>query len=119
MLLPLCATAVAGVVAGLGPALRASRPDLVQVQRLPGKIRALFEELSMEVVLSHASLVSASLPEEMEPLQRADADVDEQGARVLSAHEALSSLSEENRELFLDVVESLQSDLGHGKAGNQ
>ena len=47
----------------------------------------------------------------MEPLQQIDEDVAEQGARMLSAHETLSSLSEENRELFLNVVESLRSDL--------
>ena len=88
-----------------------SRPDVVNLQRVPAKIRALFEELSMEGVLSHLSLSSDPLPEAMEPLQRADVDVAEQGARMLSAHETLASLSEENRELFLDVVESLRSDL--------
>ena len=88
-----------------------SRPDVVQLQRVPEKIRALFSELSMDGVLSHMSLVNDPLPQDMEPLQHAEVDVAQQGARMLSAHEALSSLSEENRELFLDVVESLRSDL--------
>lgn len=88
-----------------------SRPDVVHLQRLPRKIRALFEELSMDGVLSHTNLVNDPLPQEMEPLQRAEVDVARQGARILRAHEMLSSLSEENRELFLDVVESLRSDL--------
>jgi hypothetical protein len=47
----------------------------------------------------------------MEPLQNIELDAAEQGARMLSAHETLASLSEENRELFHDVVKSLRSDL--------
>jgi hypothetical protein len=64
-------------------------------------------------VLNHTSLVHEPLPEDMEPLHRDEVDAAEQGERMLSAHEALSSLSEENREVFRDVVESLRSDL-HG-----
>jgi hypothetical protein len=94
-----------------------SRPDVVQLQRVPEKIRALFSELSMDGVLSHMSLVNDPLPQDMEPLQHAEVDVAQQGARMLSAHEALSSLSEENRELFLDVVESLRSDLEQSSSG--
>ena len=36
------------------------RPDAVKVQRLPSKIRALFEELSMEGVLNHCTIVITS-----------------------------------------------------------
>lgn len=90
-----------------------SRPDAVQLQRVPAKIQALFDELSMDAVLSHMSLVNDPLPEDMKPLQRVEVDTTTHGARMLSAHETLSSLSEENRELFLDVVESLRSDLDH------
>jgi serine phosphatase RsbU (regulator of sigma subunit) len=90
-----------------------SRPEDVQIQRVPAKIEALFEELSMDGVLNHTSLVHEPLPEDMEPLHRDEVDAAEQGERMLSAHEALSSLSEENREVFRDVVESLRSDL-HG-----
>ncbi len=56
-------------------------------------------------------LVMDHFYQDMEPLQHAEVDVAQQGARMLSAHEARSSLREENRELFLDVVESLRSDL--------
>ena len=69
----------------------------------------------MEGVLSHMSLTSDPLPEDMESLQRGDVDPDRQGARILSAHETLASLSEENRDLFLDVVESLRDDLDQSR----
>ncbi len=88
-----------------------SRPDVVRLQRVPVKIRALFEELSMAGVLNHTSLVNEPLPADMEPLRQSEVDVSEQGERMLKAHETLASLSEENSEQFRDVVESLRSDL--------
>lgn len=89
-----------------------SRPDSVILQRIPAGIRALFEELSMESVLSHASPSHEPLPEVMEPLRQAEIDPAQQGARMLSAHETLASLSPENREKFRGVVDSLRADLG-------
>jgi anti-anti-sigma regulatory factor len=73
-------------------------------------VRALFEELSMEQVLAHIredvpaapelyALGSASNPAAMRK-------------RVLHAHEALSELSERNREEFRGVVESLGGGTG-------
>jgi hypothetical protein len=88
-----------------------SRPDAVQLQRLPASIRTQFEELSMAIVLNHAGPETEPLPNDMEPLQRADVDAAGQGARMLSAHETLSSLSPDNREVFQGVVESLRADL--------
>jgi serine phosphatase RsbU (regulator of sigma subunit) len=87
------------------------RPDAVHLQQVPARIRGLFEELSMDAVLNHTSLTSDPLPAEMTPLKRDEVDADQQGARMLSAHETLASLSEENRALFRDVVESLRDDL--------
>lgn len=83
----------------------------VRLQRVPTHIRALFDELSMECVLSCASLMAEPLPEQMEPLKRTDDDANQQGRRVLKAHEVLASLSEDNREQFQGVVESLRADL--------
>jgi serine phosphatase RsbU (regulator of sigma subunit) len=88
-----------------------SRPDAVNLQRLPDNIREMFDELSMDVVLNHAGSEYDPLPQDMQPLQRADADAAQQGARMLSAHETLASLSPENREVFQGVVESLRADL--------
>lgn len=94
-----------------------SRPDAVRLQRVPVKIRALFDELSMAGVLQHTSLVNEPLPADMEPLKRDEVDVATQGERMLKAHEILASLSEENSEQFRDVVESLRADL-EAKSGS-
>ena len=88
-----------------------SRPDAVDLQHLPDKLRAMFEELSMEGVLSHASSEGVALPEDMQALHNTELDPAQQGARMLSAHEALASLSPENREMFQGVVDSLRTDL--------
>ena len=88
-----------------------ARPDAVKLQRVPSKIRALFEELSMDGVLNHTSLANDPLPEKMHPLQSAEIDSAEYGERMLSAHETLASLSPENREVFQHVLESLRSDI--------
>jgi len=89
-----------------------SRPDAISLQRLPRRIRELFDELSMDSVLSHVSADADPLPEHMEPLQRAEIDGTQQGARMLSAHETLASLSPQNREVFQGVIDSLRADLG-------
>lgn len=96
---------------------RLAKPDAVRLQRVPTSIRALFEELSMDAVLNHATLVSEPLPEKMETLTRSSTDVAVQGERMLKAHEVLASLSDENREQFQDVVESLRSDLDQTAPG--
>lgn len=88
-----------------------SKPDAVTVQRMPASIRDLFEELSMDAVLSRASAGTAPLPDTMKPLQQVQLDPARQGARMLSAHETLASLSPENREKFRGVVDSLRADL--------
>jgi serine phosphatase RsbU (regulator of sigma subunit)/ABC-type transporter Mla MlaB component len=89
----------------------ASQPDAVNLQRLPDKVRDMFEELSMDIVLDHAGTEKEPLPDDMQPLRRADSDAARQGARMLRAHETLASLSPENREVFQGVVESLRADL--------
>ena len=88
-----------------------NRPDAVRLQRVPTCIRALFEELSMQGVLDRSSSTACSLPEKMLPLTR-DSDSSEQQRRVLRAHEGLCSLSEENREQFTLVVDSLREEFG-------
>jgi sigma-B regulation protein RsbU (phosphoserine phosphatase) len=89
-----------------------SAPEAVRVQRVTPPVRALFEELDMQGVLNHTSLTFEPLPEKMTPLKRADTDAEQQGQRMLRAHEILASLSDENREQFRDVVDSLREELG-------
>ena len=89
-----------------------ARPEAVRLQRVTPTVRALFEELSMQAVLAHTSVTVEPLPEKMQSLRRADTDAATQGQRMLRAHEILTSLSEENREQFREVVQSLREDLG-------
>ncbi|MBS0451399.1 MAG: SpoIIE family protein phosphatase [Proteobacteria bacterium] len=73
-------------------------------------VRALFEELSMQQVLA---AIRADLP--AAPELHALSERRDQGAahkRILQAHEALSTLSERNRQEFKDVVDSLRDSQG-------
>ncbi len=88
-----------------------SRPSAVNVQQMPESIRALFEELKMNGVLSHASPTGATLPEAMESLQQVQLEQARQGQRMLRAHEVLAALNPENREKFKGVVDALRADL--------
>jgi serine phosphatase RsbU (regulator of sigma subunit) len=71
-------------------------------------VRALFEELSMERVLASIRQDVPAPPE----LYALGTGVDPAAVRkqILHAHEALSELSERNREEFRGVVESLRGD---------
>jgi serine phosphatase RsbU (regulator of sigma subunit)/anti-anti-sigma regulatory factor len=72
-------------------------------------VRALFEELSMEQVLA---AVREDLPPapELYALNTTDDDPAAGQRRILRAHEALSALSEHNREEFRGVVEALRGE---------
>jgi serine phosphatase RsbU (regulator of sigma subunit)/anti-anti-sigma regulatory factor len=71
-------------------------------------IRPLFEELSMDQVLAHIHEHGPAAPE----LYALGGGSGPAAAhqRILRAHEALSALSDRNREEFRDVVESLRQD---------
>ena len=73
--------------------------------------RKLFDELSMNRVLEQISADLQTLPPEMKPIEGAELSPQQQGARILGAHETLSSLSEDNRAQFQAVVESMRADL--------
>jgi hypothetical protein len=88
------------------------KPNAVQLQRVAPQVQGLFEELSMQAVLEHISDNIKPLPETMTPLEQSNQDQRHQAQRVLRAHEILTSLSEHNREQFLDVVKSLRQELG-------
>ena len=88
-----------------------SQPDAVHLQGVSDGVRKLFDELSMTNVLEHISPEAAPLPQDMAPVDCGNLSPDQQGARILSSHETLASLSEHNREQFRAVVDSLRSDL--------
>lgn len=83
----------------------------LSLQRVPDKIRALFDELSMCRVMEHIRENSEPLPDNMQALQSDAVAPDQQGRRILRAHETLAALSEGNRQQFAAVVESLRADL--------
>jgi serine phosphatase RsbU (regulator of sigma subunit)/anti-anti-sigma regulatory factor len=71
-------------------------------------VRALFEELSMQQVLAAVRDDGPAAPE----LYALGTEGDQASVqkRILRAHEALSALSDRNREEFKDVVESLRGE---------
>jgi anti-anti-sigma regulatory factor len=71
-------------------------------------VRALFEELSMQQVLSAICEDIPAAPELYALGTGSDQTVVRK--RILQSHEALSALSERNREEFKDVVESLRGE---------
>ncbi|RLQ21726.1 response regulator [Seongchinamella sediminis] len=85
----------------------------VGLQRVPDNIRALFDELSMGKVMDHISEDSEPLPDAMQTLHSDAVNPDQQGRRILRAHETLAALSEGNRQQFAAVVESLRADLAN------
>ncbi len=83
----------------------------VRLQGVRPSVRQLFEELSMRIVLEHIHAAAAPLPAELRPLSQTHEDTERRQNRVLRAHEVLASLSDDNREQFRDVVESLREEL--------
>ena len=92
-----------------------SNADAVDLQAVSTDVRKLFDELSMTAVLEHISTSAAPLPGEMTVIDTIALSPEQQGARILSAHETLASLSEGNREQFRAVVDSLRVDLDKGE----
>ena len=91
-----------------------SNADTVDLQGVSADVRKLFDELSMTAVLAHISSSTLPLPGEMAEIETIALSPEQQGARILSAHETLASLSEGNREQFRAVVDSLRVDLDKG-----
>ncbi len=86
-----------------------SNADAVDLQGVSAEVRKLFEELSMACVLDHISSDTTPLPTDMAAIDTMNLSQEQQGARILSAHETLASLSAENREEFKAVVDSLRA----------
>ena len=88
-----------------------SHPESVNLQAVSPDVRKLFDELSMTSVLEHINPNTQSLPHGMTAINAASLSPEQQGARILGAHETLASLSAENQEQFRAVVNSLRADL--------
>jgi anti-anti-sigma regulatory factor len=87
---------------------RGSELDIV-LQNVSDALRASFEELSMEPVLSRIVAKPLPLPEVWQPIERSAHSLVRQRQRLLKAHEVLASLSEENREEFQSVIDALRA----------
>jgi serine phosphatase RsbU (regulator of sigma subunit)/anti-anti-sigma regulatory factor len=83
----------------------------VCLQALPAALRGCFEELSMRLVLGCVQETEAPPPTEWTPLPRKKLSDPLTQQRLLRAHETLASLSEQNREEFRGVIESLRAEL--------
>jgi serine phosphatase RsbU (regulator of sigma subunit)/ABC-type transporter Mla MlaB component len=88
-----------------------SNPGAVELQGVSSGVRGLFDELSMTAVLDVIGAGERPLPDTMTEMQASPLTPQQQGARILSAHETLLHLSEENEEQFRAVVDSLRADL--------
>ncbi|TXS91948.1 SpoIIE family protein phosphatase [Parahaliea maris] len=88
-----------------------SSPEALELQGVSDEVHKLFDELSMRVVLEHICPKARALPGDMTVVDTTSLSPQEQGARILSAHESLARLSESNRSQFQGVVDSLRSDL--------
>jgi serine phosphatase RsbU (regulator of sigma subunit)/anti-anti-sigma regulatory factor len=81
--------------------------DRVRLQNVRPEVRALFEELCMERVLTSIREEEDALPA-LRPLAPRPDDPGAGRRRILEAHEALSALSTRNRESFSSVIDSLR-----------
>ena len=83
----------------------------VHIQRMSERVRGLFEELNMDLVLHHIQESVDPLPN-MEPLVKTEPDEMTLHRRILRAHDILVSLSEENQKKFQGVVDMLRKEMG-------
>lgn len=81
----------------------------VKLQGAKPEVRALFEELSMDSVLTSMRDHAEPLPE-LKPLRVDAVERDGGKRRILRAHESLAAISASNREKFAGVIESLRDD---------
>ena len=74
--------------------------------------RALFTELGMDRVLQRICPQARPLPDRMDPIHPRGTDDSCGSLQVLRAHQALASLSDDNRREFAGLIEALQAELG-------
>ncbi len=86
----------------------------LKIQGIHEEVSDLFSELGMNRVIDHfASDGGRSMPADMSPVSRAAPQAgDGSEMRILRAHEALASLSDENRKEFSALIDRLREELG-------
>ncbi len=85
----------------------------VAIQGLIPHLHNYFGELGMDQVLAHVQPETRSLPMHMSQLCSNAETGEGNHDRLLKAHQALSGISDENREQFIRLIASLKSDSVH------
>jgi serine phosphatase RsbU (regulator of sigma subunit)/anti-anti-sigma regulatory factor len=85
------------------------------IQGVIPEVADQFEELGMEGVLGHISEKPEALPGQMHPLAGQTGMDEQQGRRMLQAHEALAGLNDSNRQQFNKLVEGLRQELAQAE----
>lgn len=80
----------------------------VRLQNVAEKLREGFRELSMQAVLDRISTDAVPLPDARHPLRLPEHTRGAHRERLLKAHQVLAELSEENRQEFGGIVDSLR-----------
>ncbi|MEZ5551561.1 MAG: SpoIIE family protein phosphatase [Pseudomonadales bacterium] len=83
----------------------------VLLQNVGANLREDFEELSMKIVLANISEDAVEIPEKRVALDLKSSTLDHQQLRLLRAHEVLAELSDDNREQFGALVETLRGEM--------
>ncbi len=87
----------------------------VRLVHVRAAVRQLFEELAMNLVISHMAVDDSSPPPStMRPL--AESRGERSREIILHAHELLASLNPSNEQQFDDVVRALRNERQHGQA---
>lgn len=84
----------------------------VTLQGVREYVRGLFEELKMDTVISRIAEERTAPPARLQPLQPSEKGKKPDYRMILWAHEILASLSEQNREKFDFVIQTLRRELG-------
>ena len=87
----------------------------IRLQRVSEKLRASFEELSMAAVLDNVTAKPLPVPDKLTGIDLHVTHGERQQQRLLKAHEMLAELSDDNREQFASLVETLRAELSEGR----
>jgi serine phosphatase RsbU (regulator of sigma subunit)/anti-anti-sigma regulatory factor len=91
---------------------RAERRSVeLRIQGVLPQVRALFEELGMVRVLQRVVGEMAPMPGQMVPVDTSERGDHRDAVRMLRAHRALASLSDSNRNEFLQLIRGLEAEM--------
>jgi serine phosphatase RsbU (regulator of sigma subunit)/anti-anti-sigma regulatory factor len=86
----------------------------IRIQGLLEDVEEQLVELGMDSVRREVTPEVQALPTDMAPLEASNMMAQDDGLRMLRAHEALSGLNDKNRGEFLKLIEGLRQELATG-----